>query len=298
MGSSDILADAGTRVTRAEARRREETFLERFRSQAARIRELFHPGEGRYYPVAPSDLPPRERDGGEALRRAMERLGLTDRSVQGEMPRDASLRLEVGTRGFFGRGERKVVAAAQALSPTDALLRDGATDAAVSLAALREAVAEIAREPRVFYYLGVCATTRFAPECGSEPPVAPNLLLARVERGDGTSWRLDLREAERWRGLAECFDPESGDEKVARCRRTIEERAELRLRGGHVLLDDLYGTNGRCDGAAAFPREIVDRAIESLVSGGGGEWLLRDVAERRILQRARFPAGPAAGGVL
>ncbi|MCI0343777.1 MAG: hypothetical protein L0216_21950 [Planctomycetales bacterium] len=277
-------------MTRAEARRREETFLERFRSQAARIRELFHPAENRYYPVAPSDLPPRERDGGEALRRAMDRLGLADRSVLGEMPRDRSLRVEVGTRGFLGRGQRKLAVVAQSLSPMDALLRDadpGGTEAPVTLAALREAIGEIVREPGVFYYVGVCATTRFAPECAAEPPVAPNLLLARVERDGGTSWRVALGDPDRWRGLAECFDPESGDEKVARCRRAIEERTELRLRGGHVLLEDLHRAPG-------FAREIVERAIESLVSGNGAEWLVRDVGERKILQRARFPAERSA----
>jgi hypothetical protein len=104
-----------------------------------------------------------------------------------------------------------------------------------------------------------------------------------VEPAGASAWRQHLDAPERWKGLAGVFDPERDEEKVARCRAAIMALPDLQVRGGHVLLEDLYR-------ALEFAAAVVDDALAGLTgAAGAGEWLVRDVGERRILQRARFP---------
>ena len=270
-------------VDRERARQLEATFLGRFRADMASIRELYHPIEKKYYGAGSGGLRVLERDGTDVVRRLMERVGRTERGLLAEMPADRGVRFEVARTGFFSRGRVKVVVAAQVLSPLHELLRDDATDAPIGAGVLREAFEILVREPDAFYYVGIAATTRFAEEAIQSPPSAPNAVLALVEPNGASAWRLHLDEPERWKGLADVFDPEQGDEKVTRCRRAIVAHDDLQLRGGHILLDDLYG-------ALDFPAEVVDKAIDGLTgSSSDGEYLVRDVGERRIFQRARFP---------
>jgi len=276
-------------IDREAARRLEGLYLDRFRTDMAAIRELYHPLEKKYYP-AQSGLRVLERDGTDVVRRLMERTGRSDRGLLSEMPADRGLRFEVAQSSFFGKTRIKVVVAAQVLSPLQELLRDDATDVRVGAGVVREAVESIVREPEAFYYVGIAATTGFASEAIQSPPSASNALVALAEPAGATAWRLHLDDAERWKGLACVFDPEQGDEKVVRCMGAITELEDLQLRGGHILMEDLYRA---CD----FPATVVDEAVTLLTrdvaDGGDGEYLARDVGERRILQRARFPAREA-----
>lgn len=269
-------------ASREACRLREGTFLERFRSAFGKVREVYHPVERRYYTVeGAARTVARERT--DAVRRLMERLGQSESGVFAEMPADRSIRVEIATGGLLTARRVRVVVAALTLSPLQELLRDGATAAPVGLGALREAVGEVVREPGAFHYVGVCATTGFAAECRGALPTAPNLLLACTEPAGATAWRVAADAPDRWQGLLAAFDPETDDERVARCRRWIEARSELGLRGGHVLLPDLE-RDGQAEG---FAPAIVQRAVAALAAAG--DHAVRDVGERRILQRARFP---------
>ena len=268
-------------VDRERARQLEGRYLDRFRAEMALIRELYHPGEQRYY--AAGGIRVLERDGSDVVRRLMERLGRTERGLLAAMPCDRGVRYEVLQTGLFARARVKVVVAAQVLSPLQELLAGDSTDAPIGPGVAREAFDAIVREPDAFHYVGLATTTRFAPEVVASPPAAPNALLALAEPAGATAWRLHLAEPERWKGLDFVFDPERGDEKVARCRAAIEALPDVQLRGGHILIEDLYA-------ALAFDVAVVDAALAALTGPGGeGEWLVRDVGERRILQRARFP---------
>ncbi len=269
-------------IDRDEARRREAVFLERFRVAMDGIRELYHLGDEKYYPASSSTLRVVERDGVDVVRRYMDRLNLSDRGVLGEMPADRGLRYEVAAGGFFGRGKVKVVVAAQVLSPIQELLRDGSTDARVGAGVVREAFQSIVRDPDTFYYVGLAATTGFAQEALLSRPTASNALLVLAEATGPTSWTQHLDQPERWKGLANVFDPETGEEKVTRCRDALAALEDLQLRGGHVLLEEVYET-------IPFPRAVIDQAISALTGGAeAGEYLVKDVGKRRILQRARF----------
>lgn len=268
-------------VDRERARQLEARFLDRFRAEMASIREIYHPGEQRYY--AATGVRVMERDASDVVRRLMERLGRTERGLLAAMPCDRGVRYEVAQGSLFARARVKVVVAAQVISPLQELLAADATDAPIGAGVTREAFESIVREPDAFYYVGLAATTCFAPEVVASPPAAGNALLALAEPAGATAWRLHLLEPERWKGLAGVFDPEREDEKVSRCRAAIEALSDVQLRGGHVLLEDLYR-------ALPFPAAVVDEALAALTGpAGDGEWLVRDVGERRILQRARFP---------
>lgn len=276
------MSESTTSINREEARRREAVFLERFRAAMDGIRELYHLGDEKYYPANSSTLRVVERDGVDVVRRYMERLNLSDRGVLGEMPADRGIRYEIAASGFFGRGKVKVVVAAQVLSPIQELLRDGETDAKVGAGVVREAFQAIVRDPETFYYVGLAGTTGFAEDALLSRPAASNALVVLAEAAGPTAWRQHLDQPERWKGLANVFDPETGEEKVDRCRQALVGLEDLHLRGGHVLLEDVYTM-------IDFPRAVIDQAITALTGpAGDGEYLVKDVGERRILQRARF----------
>jgi hypothetical protein len=276
------MTDTSATIDREEARRREAVFLERFRTAMDGIRELYHVTEEKYYAANSSTLRVVERDGVDVVRRYMDRLNLTDRGVLGEMPADRGVRYEVSTSGFFGRGKVRVVVAAQVLSPVQELLRDGATDARVGAGVAREAFQAIVRDPETFYYVGLASTTGFAEETLLSRPTASNALVVLAEATGATSWRQHLDQPERWKGLANVFDPETGAEKVERCAAALRGLEDLQLRGGHVLLEDAYTE-------LDFPKAVIDQAISALTGPAGeGEYLVKDVGERRILQRNRF----------
>ena len=96
----------------------------------------------------------------------------------------------------------------------------------------------------------------------------------------GSEWKILNDEGLPWRGAEALFDLETISEKLDRCVQTLLGHAELRMKGGHVALDEMRGSG-------AFPEEIFDRALAKILAEEE-ELQSRESDGIRILQRSRF----------
>ncbi|MHC4597943.1 MAG: hypothetical protein ACYS47_02955 [Planctomycetota bacterium] len=266
-------------MPREEARALEEDFHGRLRGRLGALREVFNPLDGRVYFVDPA-LSLKHWDQGEKVKRVMLAEGVLDRSVRRSMPSNRATRLDVGTKGLISGFTPVVSVAGVSLSPLKPLAVEGETEAPVEFPDLESAVKRVADRHRVFHYVGVFATTSFSEECVAQPPRSRNLVTVLVERGADSEWVVLNREGFPWPGTPALFDLETIAEKVDRCRRTILEHEDLRLRGGHVRLSEIRAELG-------FSEDVFDRALGQILDGPE-EFQVRELDGTQILQRPRF----------
>lgn len=276
-GSVHDASPAG--ITREEARALEEDFHGRLRGKLGALREVFNPLDGRAYFVDPASRP-REWDEAELVKRTMLESGVLDRSVRRRMPTNRTMRLDVGVKGFLSGFKARVAVAGISLSPLKALALEERTAAPVAFADLEEAVKRAADRPKVFHYVGVFATTAFSPECMENPPCSRHLQTLLVERGADSEWIVRNDEALPWNGAAGLFDLETIAEKVDRCRRRILGHPELRMKGGHVALEDLRAE-------LVLPEDVFERGLAAVLEGEEA-FQVREIDGVRIVQRSRF----------
>jgi hypothetical protein len=83
-----------------------------------------------------------------------------------------------------------------------------------------------------------------------------------------------------WEGATSLFDLETVPEKIDRCRRSIADHPDLRMKGGHVPLEEIRA-------ALEFPDPVFEQALGEVL--GSPEGLqVREIDGIRILQRPRF----------
>ncbi|MHC5038355.1 MAG: hypothetical protein ACYTHM_13655 [Planctomycetota bacterium] len=271
--------ERGREFTREDARAQEEDFHGRLRGKFGALVEVFNPLDGRVYFVDPSARH-REWDESERVKRIMLEEGVLDRSIRRRMPMNRASRLDIGTKGLLSGFTPHVSVVGISLSPLRVLSVGGAGDAEIEFPDLESAVKRAADRIRVFHYVGVFGTVPFSEECVDQPPRSRNLITILVERGEDTEWRVLNDEALPWPGALRLFDLETVSEKVSRCRRTILEHEDLRMKGGHIRLEETKKELG-------FPEEVFDRALGEILSGPG-EFQIREFDGTKILQRARF----------
>jgi hypothetical protein len=257
----------------------EEDFHGRLRGRLGALREVFNPLDGRVYFVDPA-LSLKHWDQGGKVKRVMLAEGVLDRSVRRSMPSNRATRLDVGTKGLLSGFTPVVSVTGISLSPLSPLAVEGETEAPVEFPDLESAVKRAADRHRVFHYVGVFATTSFSEECVAQPPRSRNLATVLVVRGADSEWVVLNREGFPWPGTPALFDLETIAEKVDRCRRTILEHEDLRLRGGHVRLSEIRADLG-------FSGDVFDSALAQILDGPE-EFQVRELDGTRILQRPRF----------
>ncbi len=278
MAVEDEADRPGNGITREEARALEEDFLGRFRGKLAVLREIFNPMDGRVYFVDPTQRA-REWDEGEKVKRIMMEEGVLDRAIRRRMPVNRALRLDIGTKGILTGFSPAAAVAAISLSPVRDLAVKGRSEAEVTFYDVEDAVKRAAHRGRIFHYVGVYATTSFAEECLKQPPRSKNYFTILVSRGNDTAWRVLNGEDFPWPGARDIFDLELTSEKLNRCRRAMLEHPDLRLKGGHVPLEDLRRELG-------FADELFERALGEVLEEEAFQ--VREVGGIRILQRPRF----------
>jgi hypothetical protein len=266
-------------VSREEARALEEDFHGRLRGKLGALREIFNPLDGRIYFVDPS-VSMKQWDQAEKVKRVMVSSGVLDRSIRRTMPGNRGTRLDIGTKGILSGFTPLVSVAGVSLSPLKELAVEGETRSPVEFPDLESAVKRAADRHKVFTYVGAFTTTSFSEECVEQPPRSQNFVTILVVRGADSAWRVLNREGFPWPGAPELFDLETIAEKVDRCRRTLLEHEDLRMKGGHVRLSEIRTELG-------FSDDVFDRALSQILDGPE-EFQVREMDGTRILQRPRF----------
>ncbi|MCU0722602.1 MAG: hypothetical protein MUC63_03110 [Planctomycetes bacterium] len=266
-------------MSREEAHAAEEDFHARLRAKIAALGGLYSPLDGKTHPVDPTSRPV-EWDEKDKVKRLLVDSGILDRAVRKEMPANRRTRVDVGFRGLLTGFTPMVSVVGVSLSPLAELAEKGRSATPVGFAELSEAVRAVADRLKVFHYVGVMAPTGFTEDCRLNPVREKNLLTVLIERGPGTAWRTMGTEGFPAPGVDALFDLETIPEKIARCKKGIEERKDLRLRGGHVPLADLKASLG-------FPEAIFEKALGEVVLASK-ELQIREFDGIKILQRSRF----------
>jgi hypothetical protein len=166
------------------------------------------------------------------------------------------------------------------LSPIEAFAEAERTDAPVAYPDLEDAVKRAADRPRVFHYVGVFSTTGFTEECLEQPPRSKNVISLLVLRGEDSEWKILNGEGLPWKGAGTLFDLETIAEKLDRCRRALTGHPDLRVKGGHVALEEVQRDLDLSDA-------LFERALSKLLEEEE-EFQVREIDGIRILQRARF----------
>ncbi len=272
------VALAGTSTGRGEARGLEEIFTDRFELGLKRVSEVTNPLDGKIYPIGRGAAPLFFHKESEIADR-MKALGNYERKVLGEMPRNRLAVLRLRKSSFFGRGAPKVVIGAISLSPIEQfIVKDHSADS-LGLADMNKAVDDVAKNPEVFYFLGLLSTTGWSAECKGRLPQGPNFLVAAVENLEGSRWSVVKNPDKRWGRAHLAFDPETRPEKLARCQEYFAEHEGLRLKGGHVVLEHARDDLG-------VPDDIFLRAVEDAAVRDPSVQVM-EISGKKILKRSR-----------
>ena len=265
-------------VKRGEARGLEEIFTDRFELGLKRVSEVTNPLDGKIYPIGKATAPLFFHKEGEIADR-MKALGVYERDILAEMPRNrlAVLRLRKGT--FFGKGSPRVVIAAVSVSPIETFILEGGSAEPLGLAEMNRAVDDVAKNGDVFYFLGILATTGWADEVKGRLAQGPNFLVAAVENLEGSRWSVTLNPDKRWGRVPSAFDPETRPEKLARCQAYFSGHEGLRVKGGHVVLQHAREDLG-------VPEDIFERAVADAAVRDPAVQVM-EISGKKILKRSR-----------
>ena len=265
-------------LSRAEARGLEETFTDRFELGLQRVGEVTNPLDRKVYSIARRTAPKYYHKEGEIADR-MKALGVFERDILSEMPRNRLGVLRIHRTGLFSSRATKVFIAAASLSPLEEFILEGSSSRKLDLAAMNEAVDELAKQDDIFYYIGLLSTTGWAEDCRGRLPQGQNYLVAAVENLGGSRWRVEKTPDRRWGRVHAAFDPETRPEKLARCQAYFRDHSGLSLKGGHVVLDVAREELG-------VPEDIFSRAVQE-VERRDPELGVMEVSGKKILKRAR-----------
>jgi hypothetical protein len=267
-----------TPIRRGEARGLEETFTDRFELSLRKVGDVLNPLDGKVYPIG-RGAPTFYHKGSEVAER-MKSLGVFERDLLDEMPRNRLAVLRLRRAGFLASRTVKVVVAAVVLSPLEELILEKESTTRLGLAEMNGAVDDLVRQPEVFYYLGVLSTTGWSEECKGRLAQGPNFITAAVENRGGSRWKVSRDPDRRWGRVHLAFDPETRPEKLARAREFFLGHESLQIKGGHVVLEHAREDLG-------VPEDILQRAVQDMVHGDP-QLQVMEVSGKQILKRSRL----------
>ncbi|MCZ6603198.1 MAG: hypothetical protein O6952_09340 [Planctomycetota bacterium] len=268
-----------TARSRAEARGLEETFTDRFELGLQRVGEVLNPLDGKVYPIGQSSSPRYYHKEADVADR-MKSLGVFERDILGEMPRNRLGILRIRKSGFFSSRVTRLVIVAATCSPLEEFILEGSSSRRLDLAEMNRVVDEVVKQEDIFYFIGVLSTTGWSDDCKGRLPQGPNYLLAAVENIGGSRWQVDKTPDKRWGRVFSAFDAETRPEKLARCQAYFAENTDLALKGGHVVLEvasELLGV----------PDDIFRRAVDE-AARRDPDLAVMEVSGKKILKRARI----------
>jgi DNA-binding transcriptional MerR regulator len=264
--------------SREEARHLENVFIRGFEAGFRTLRSVYHPLERCSYPTRSSAREPIIADEYLRVVEVLKEARCFDRSLFDSLPLDKSTRFEIAG-GRLARKPRLAVIGAS-WSPTADLALDGASARRAGGSELHRLIERFVSSRSLFHYLAIHSTVGWEPLVLHQLPRGDNYRVALVEYDDEAGWRVAHDFPPQAAALAAFLDPESAEDKTARCRRRLERLPALARRGGFVLLDDLAAALG-------VPEAIVARAAQELARTRAG-WKLATVRGRRLLQRERL----------
>lgn len=281
-GTNSDVSENGSSLDRLHAKELENIFVTRFQTNFKEFRNfgrIFHPLEGKAYPATSSDKEPVQSNKNLQVIQIMKKHKIFDRSVLDEMPVNQICRYEIYSRSFFGKKLLKIVVAALCLSPLESLVTGG-SPRKLGLMEVEKAIKSLVRESGVFYYMGIASTSGWEGAIREQLPKGMNWLVGIVENLQSTEWSMFFPDRDNWNNMENVFDPETEGEKIARCKIFLQEHRDLRLRGGHLPLDDLSQDLN-------LPDYLLVAAIEDLLAEDQ-QLEVREVAGKKILKRKRL----------
>lgn len=267
-------------VTLLEARSQEEFFLQRFELEFESMETIANPLTGKLLPVNSRTTSTLKRDHSAAIIQAMKSRQIYDRALLDAIPLEKAWEFHVYRRGFFGRGELNVVLAALSLAPIEEFLDRRYASTPLGSEVVRRAVSELVLQEGIFYYVGLFSSSGWTREARERVPQDKNLSCCLIEREDLAGWRVTGQGDDRWLGVSRLFDPETDQEKIERVKGVLRDSPRLRLKGGHVVLQNLVEDLG-------LSAALVDQAVRELVEEDRQLTVVTS-AGYEIVKRARF----------
>lgn len=281
-GNQEEKKEGGSSSQRLQTKELEEIFISRFEKnfrEFSNFGQIFNPLESRYYSASSAGKDPLHSNKYRRVIEVMKKNKIFDRSVLEDMPLNEVSRFEIYSRRFFGKKVLKVVVAALCLSSLEDLILCEPPQG-LGLMALEDALQSIVREREVYYYLGIASTSGWEGKVLEQIPKGINWAAGIIEHIDSSHWRLTFPEKEVWSGMENIYDPEMDSEKIERSKRYFGNHPNLRLKGGHILLDDLYREIG-------VPDYLFVQALEDVLRENS-DLEVKDVSGKKILRKKRL----------
>jgi hypothetical protein len=233
MGNTKIRKSPATQVDRKAARIAEESFFERLSANANATAGIFDPISNRTYDASPRNRVTKSVDDRSSEVKALIKR-LAERELMRtyeEMPKNGIVLHEVVHKELLGKPAIRVVLAGASFSPTEELIRAGASRRRTPAEELNRVRDMIVRSESVFYYVGAFSTTGWEEET-RRALAGPNYLIALSDVQEG-AWRTYYAPDPRWRSAARIFDLTSEEEKVESIRRWVNRHTF------ELLMDEL-----------------------------------------------------------
>ena len=265
-------------ITPERARACEELFVQRFEASLEVLGRVLCPLDGKAYKAGARERTVLRRDASGRVVDLMKRHRVYDRSLLDVIPLNETREVQVHQRGLFGKGELRVVVAAQCLSPLEAFVQERWARDPLGPLEVERAIDALAPRDDVFYFVGVMSTVGWCPTVPDKLPARRNVLTCLVEPVGGSAWRRHAALDPRWAGVERVFDPETDQEKIDRVRGFLEEH--LKPKGEFLIIKDLEED---LDVAAEF----VGAAVEELL-GRDPHLEITESGGRQIIKRRRL----------
>ncbi len=269
-------------LARINAKELEELFISRFEKNFHEFRpfgQVFHPLEQTFYSANASNNEGYRSNSYRKIIDLMKKHKLFDRNILEEMPLQEISRFEIYRKSLFGKATPKVVVAAICVNPLEDLLL-GKAPSPLGAKEIEEGVQKVVREKNVYYYIGIGSTSGWEEKVWSQDFKGVNWICGILEPVEGSYWKKRFPDPDNWYGLEPVFDPEMDSEKLERCKGSIIHHPELRLKGSHKLLDDLYRE-------ADVPEYIFVQALSELLESYP-EFEIKEISGKKILQKKRI----------
>jgi hypothetical protein len=267
---------------RDRAKELEDIFIRSFEAAYRNLDTIYHPVLEKDVPIRADGRQPEIADEYLHVVEILKSERQFDRELFDSLPLDKSTRFHV--TGSRRRGLREPIAVIGAnWSPIPDFVKHGRSSARAGGAELCSVLDRWIGNRSVFHYIGVHSTVGWKPEVTQYLPRGDHYRVALVEYDDEIGWRLWHDFPPPGASLAEVFDPESREDKIARLERRIKDLRELQIRGGFVVVDELPSF-------LQVSVDILSEALEVLSRENNG-LEIQDVKGRRILKRDRLSRG-------
>ena len=233
MGNTKIRKGPAAEIDRKAARVAEESYFERLSANANATAGIYDPLTNRTYDASPRNritkvLDERSSDVKALIKRFAERDLM--RTYE-EMPKNGVVLHEIVHKELLERPLIRVVVAGASFSPTEELIKSGASRRRIGGEELNRVRDLIVRTESIFYYIGGFATTAWDDDA-RRVLVGSNYLIALTDVHEG-AWRTYYAPDPRWRSAARIFDLTSEEEKVEAIRRWVTKHTF------ELLMDEL-----------------------------------------------------------